>query len=281
MANPKTVTIETVAMEIGSAEELWEARTKYIGDNSAVGKLISLLPVPGDVQYDYFELYTSEQPYDIEIVYSASSEVLKHYDTEEMVKSNPFRKNALILLTLVDNAKSVRAVLTDGKREVGFINTREWADYTVGEDVRNFAESPEKLQKLIDFSLMSTDSNGTEQINIKPTEPKLPLEQTVGVDMVQLDYASDDIVIFHDYFGLFVYDIYSLQIIRSLDLKPLNCHQTQGDNYCDVSVSMDGNTVQLHPMSSGNMFVYTVSDNTLLKQLISQWIIHLEVSLFP
>ena len=98
---------------------------------------------------------------------------------------------------------------------------------------------------------------------IEPTAPELSLEQIVGVDMVQLDYASDDIVIFHDYFGMFVYELNSLQIVRSLDLKPLNCHQTQGDNYCDVSVSMDGNTVQLHPMSSENMFVYTISDNTL------------------
>jgi hypothetical protein len=99
--------------------------------------------------------------------------------------------------------------------------------------------------------------------DLVPTAPELSLEKTVGVDMVELDYASNDIVIFHDYFGLFVYDLNSLQIIRSLDLKPLNCHQTQGDNYCDVSVSMDGNTVQLHPMSSENMFIYTVSSNTL------------------
>lgn len=98
---------------------------------------------------------------------------------------------------------------------------------------------------------------------IEPTAPKCSLEQIVGADMVELDFASDDVVIFHDYFGLFVYDINSLQIIRSLDLKPLNCHQTQGDNYCDVSVSVDGNTVQLHPMSSENMFIYIVPDNTL------------------
>jgi beta-lactamase regulating signal transducer with metallopeptidase domain len=100
-------------------------------------------------------------------------------------------------------------------------------------------------------------------IALVPSAPELSLEQIVGVDMVQLDYASNDIVIFHDYFGLFVYDLNSHQIVRSLDLKPLNCHQTQGDNYCDVSVSMDGNTVQLHPMSSENMFVYTISANTL------------------
>ncbi|HAZ37546.1 MAG TPA: hypothetical protein DEF85_03720 [Clostridiaceae bacterium] len=108
-------------------------------------------------------------------------------------------------------------------------------------------------------------SGVTEQTNIKPTTPKWSPEQTIGVDMVQLDYASDDMVIFHDYFGLFVYDLNSRKIIRSLDLKPLDCHQTQGDNYCDVSVSMDGGIVQLHPLSSENMCVYTVLDNTLKK----------------
>ncbi len=104
-----------------------------------------------------------------------------------------------------------------------------------------------------------------QQTALEPASPELSLEQTVGVDMTELDYASDDIVIFHDYFGLFVYDQNTHEIIRGLDLKPLNCHQTQGDNYCEVSVSMDGNTVQLHPMSSENMYVYTVSENTLLE----------------
>lgn len=102
-----------------------------------------------------------------------------------------------------------------------------------------------------------------QQTTLAPTSPELSFEQTVSVDMAELDYASNDIVIFHDYFGLFVYDLNTLEIIRSLDLKPLNCHQTQGDGYCEVSVSMDGNTVQLHPMSSENMYVYSVSDNTL------------------
>lgn len=109
------------------------------------------------------------------------------------------------------------------------------------------------------------ESNVLKQTDIKPTAPEWSPEQVVSVDMAELDYASDDIVIFHDYFGLFVYDLNSLKVIRSLDLKPLDCQATQGDNYCDVSVSMDGNTVQLHPMSSENMFVYTVSDNILLE----------------
>jgi beta-lactamase regulating signal transducer with metallopeptidase domain len=105
--------------------------------------------------------------------------------------------------------------------------------------------------------------NSPEETTLEPIAPKLSPEQMAGVDMTELDYASDDIIIFHDYFGLFVYELNTLQIIRSLDLKSLNCHYTQGDYYCDVSVSKDGNTVQLHPMNSENMYVYTISSHTL------------------
>jgi hypothetical protein len=102
-----------------------------------------------------------------------------------------------------------------------------------------------------------------QQNPLEPIAAKWSPELTISVDMAQLDYASDNIVIFHDYFGMFVYDLDSFQIIRSLDLKSLNCEATQGDDYCDVTVSTDGNTVQLHRMSSDKMYIYTVSDNTL------------------
>ncbi len=105
----------------------------------------------------------------------------------------------------------------------------------------------------------------SEATKLEPTTPKLSLEQEVGVDMAELDYASDDVVIFHDYFGLFVYDLNSNKIVRSLDLKPIGCNATQGDDYCEVTVSADGSTVQLHPLSSKNMYIYTFSDNTLLE----------------
>lgn len=140
-----------------SAENLYNAATPYIGDNSAVGKLIGMLPVPMGLQYDHFTLKTSTQPYQIEIVYSVSTEMLDRQDTKDSMVVNPFRKNALLLLALVDNADEIRAVLTDGNREVGFINGREWAESTVGGDVRDYAQSPEKLQKLIDFTITGAE----------------------------------------------------------------------------------------------------------------------------
>lgn len=98
---------------------------------------------------------------------------------------------------------------------------------------------------------------------LEPVTPEWSPEQTIGADMAVLDYASDDMVIFHGYFGLYVYDLNTMELVRSLDLKPIKCNFTQGDEYCEVSVSMDGNTVQLHPINSDNMYVYTVSDHSL------------------
>ncbi|MDD2235045.1 MAG: M56 family metallopeptidase [Desulfitobacteriaceae bacterium] len=153
-AKAETIQLQPKENEIRtySAENLWNARTQYVGNNSAVGKLIGLLLVPEGLKYDHFKLHTSKQPYGIEIVYSVPTQTLEKYNTANSPIADTFRKNALLLLALVDNAESIRAVLADGNREVGFNNGREWADYTVGKDVRDYSKSPEKLQELIDFT---------------------------------------------------------------------------------------------------------------------------------
>lgn len=96
-----------------------------------------------------------------------------------------------------------------------------------------------------------------------PIEATWTLTQNTGVDIVELNYASEDRVIFHGYFGLFVYDLNTERITHSLDLKSIRCHFTQGDAYCEVSVSQKGNIVQLHPMNSDEMYVYDIEKNTL------------------
>lgn len=100
-------------------------------------------------------------------------------------------------------------------------------------------------------------------VQLEPTPASWSNAQIVDVFLTSLDYASDDIIIFHGVFGLFVYDLNAQQLVRSLDLKPINCQQVQGSNACEVTVSTDGNIVQLHTMEENNIYVYTVSDNTL------------------
>ena len=99
-------------------------------------------------------------------------------------------------------------------------------------------------------------------------------ETELGVDGPWLDYAgqpgmggaNNSVIIFHDYFGLVVYDLTDREVVRSLDLAAIGCNFTQGDNACQVAVSADGREVWLHPMKRQYMFHYNVEKN-LLRQL--------------
>ena len=82
--------------------------------------------------------------------------------------------------------------------------------------------------------------------------------------MSELDYASQKYVIFHDYYGLFVYDIENRLIYRALDLKYYDMDSTNGDQTCNIY--FDNNYIYL---SNGNKTMrYNIHKNTI-KQIDS------------
>lgn len=120
-----------------------------------------------------------------------------------------------------------------------------------------------------------------KKTDIEIKKVQISKDQSYGADMVSLDYASDEVIIFHGYFGLFVYSLNNSKIINSIDLQPIGCNATQGDNYCEVSVSKDGRIVQLHNTSSKDMYVYSVEKNTLIKKEYKPLENPFELSLTP
>ena len=62
---------------------------------------------------------------------------------------------------------------------------------------------------------------------------------------------------------MFVYSKEQRTITNAIDLAPIGCNLTQGDNYCEKFVSADGKIVYLHPMSSTYMYVYDIPPDTL------------------
>ena len=108
-------------------------------------------------------------------------------------------------------------------------------------------------------------------------------ETLFGADGPTLDFAGnlgaggESIIIFHDYFGLIVYDLTNRKVVRSLDLEPIGCHMTQGDDVCQVAVSADGTTVWLHPRSKAYMYQYEIQENLLYQEpLVKTFEIDLE-----
>lgn len=123
-------------------------------------------------------------------------------------------------------------------------------------------------EKAEEVARMFTLSSDYKQSDVKPVDISDFGSLSYGATMPELDYASKARVIFHSYFGLFVYDIEKEQIYRSVDLKEIDSNYMQGSVYTEVSVSKDGNTVYIDNRGEGYdefMYQYNVDTNELTK----------------
>lgn len=74
----------------------------------------------------------------------------------------------------------------------------------------------------------------------------LKASDTVGVGVI-LDYADDDFIVFHGYFGLFAYNLNSEKLVMSVDLKKaIGTTVIQGSIGAAVRVTADGSIIQLY-----------------------------------
>lgn len=150
---------------------------------------------------------------------------------------------------------------------------------TAAEDVNNNGNVTDNVEN-------ETNAEVDEDIELRQIEAVsagINGETPFGADGPVLDYAGnlgadgENIIIFHDYFGLVVYDLTNRKIVRSLDLEPIGCHMTQGDDACQVAVSADGTTVWLHPRSKSYMYQYEIEENLLYQEpLVKTFEIDLE-----
>ena len=76
-----------------------------------------------------------------------------------------------------------------------------------------------------------------------------------GADGARIYYADEKNIIFGGGFGIYQYSVENEGIdISYLNLDKIGCNYTQGDHYCEVSVSKDGHYVYLHPIDSDSMY---------------------------
>lgn len=87
----------------------------------------------------------------------------------------------------------------------------------------------------------------------------------LDTEIPDLDYASENMVIFHGYFGLFVYDLQAKQMISSLSLKDLGCQKVQTGGTLRILVSEDGEVVYLYPYEKDYMYLFNIRENNIEK----------------
>lgn len=108
-----------------AVKDLWNARTKYVGDNSAVGKIIMALSFE-DLKYHSFELFTDKQPYAVSVNLKTDTETRNAYAgaLDEVI----FEENAIIMFSLIENVDQVVFTLDDGETPYSMEYFRSWAE---------------------------------------------------------------------------------------------------------------------------------------------------------
>lgn len=96
----------------------------------------------------------------------------------------------------------------------------------------------------------------TYSATVEAKPASVDLRGITGADGAILYYVDAEKIIFGGYFGLFVYDKASGQIVQSLDLEYIGCNHTQGDDYCSIAASKDGTKVYMKPMHQNKLYVF-------------------------
>lgn len=165
--------------EVGSVRDLWEAHTKYIGDNSAVGKLLGLVLLPENLHHNHFMLHTNGANRGLEWFLDEVENAT--YQAEQL------NQPALLLFALIDNMEDFYITTKDpfgGGTELHY--NRAWADKVVDGDIRDYGQSPERLQELIDyFGTGEIDANIQDLVITTPRDSYSPFMSSMfGFELV-------------------------------------------------------------------------------------------------
>ncbi len=120
---------------------------------------------------------------------------------------------------------------------------RTWAQQVVDDKILKLtiweASSQEEVVQHLYYSLETGTLCGMRQ------EPELTADMSIGVG-ITTDYADEDFVVFHGYFGLFVYDLQQSRMALALDPgAAFGTNNVQGSSGYMVSAYKDGDAVKV------------------------------------
>lgn len=114
-----------------------------------------------------------------------------------------------------------------------------------------FTAAAMELYEINKYNLKDNNSSQREESSRREKIPPLVIphltqDMSVGVEVIP-DYIDDKRLIFHGYFGLFVYDLSAEEITLAVDIeKAVGTTQIQGSEGAAVRVNKDGTLIQLY-----------------------------------
>lgn len=231
------------------AEKLLSKQLKYVGNAPGVANIVSLLKFPTDMRLENgMELQTSEEPYGVILPFTLQSGELATYDTEQV--QIMLREQAYIMLALIENVGIIEIRVADESEEIVLKVTREEAEQTKGEDVRNFTESIERFRTFLQGSILATNKVFALDKFDAVEQGQMPDEvQDLLTELQQYaqDYSSEQAIqdgLFVDMHGQYANEFVMEEFIGSCQAgkqtKITMVHYTREGDPIFTAISFDG-----------------------------------------
>lgn len=176
------------------ADELYSYKTKYVGDNSKVGGIVSKLEFPKEYSYKSMEILSKEEPYGLKLYFNGNANEANIDD---------FKIDSAILFSLIDNLDHIIYIFEeDGEEiEIGTITRANIDSITIsvlGMRTSELGSSKNKFTKLVEFyEEVKNEIEEEKEDTSQKIEDNLNTEGTVKIE--------DDSQVFTDKYEDLVY----------------------------------------------------------------------------
>lgn len=138
------------------AQSLYNSQVQYIGDNSAVGSLLSQLGVSNRMGTFNMELQTSTEPYELTLHFDQAPE-------DASVFTDQFHYYADLLLALIDNCGQVNCTYSDpdGQGDETLHWTIQDANDTLALDIKTCTDDADGVHTLLNTIREKNQNNAT------------------------------------------------------------------------------------------------------------------------
>lgn len=219
IANPisKQIPMGQVPAKVTSPTDLWEARTPYVGDNSAVGNLLNLMVVPENLKHRSFKLYTGGDQRGLEWLLDNTNNTDNTSNTNNTDDADfdqaLLEHTALLLFATIDNLEDfyVTIYTTTGKTSKLHYDI-PWANEILDAPVKSYGESAEKMAMLVDLihskipiSTYSIEKIGQKGVVLEKVDLKSPgIARKIWLDAMvkSMVFQGNDMAEFKEYYRL-------------------------------------------------------------------------------
>ena len=115
-----------------SEKNIYEYKTKYVGDNSKVINILSNLKYPKEVNYNSVQILSEKEPYGIL--------VKLNIDSGKIPEKNEFLKNSAVLFALIENLSFVKYEDVSNNKIIAEFTRDEIDNYLKAEVNKNAKE---------------------------------------------------------------------------------------------------------------------------------------------